>query len=152
MLTLSDLIGEPEPIRTLIPSRKVSVTLRPVSYATVLQIRDAIGARPTPPLVANPLKGSLAPLEPNENDPKYQDALSAWSRTLRVVQLAVSMDYATACGTFSTSNTDEDRRQWVKAAAEQLLDKLTDTDLVQLGNVYDRVQGEGASELPTSAG
>jgi hypothetical protein len=152
MLSLSDLIGGVEPISTVIPSKKITVQLTPVSYSTVLQLREAIGLRPTPPLVANPNKGSLAPLEQNENDPAYQEAISTWSRTLRISQLAVSMGYAINNVGFKDCSAAEARAKWVKQSCAELLEKLTDTDLVALGNVYDRVQGEGASDLPTSAG
>jgi len=142
-LTLADLSVEREQVSVTIPSLKKEVQLRAIPFAEVLQIRAAL-TKPQPPLKKNPLKGTLAPEEPDYRDAAYQEEFNDYARAVKLAMIARSMGYVP--GIAQNDSTcgfgGEHMAAWVNAVEEEFGSVLTEDDVLALGQAYERVNGE----------
>lgn len=121
MLSIADLVTFREKRSKVMVGGK-EIEIRILTMKDRARAEIVAGAMPVPPLKANPNKGSMAPLEPDERDPDYLRGRQQWLRRLATAQVALMTDYQTAAMQQSqrTTATDDD----VKAAVEELLDVL----------------------------
>lgn len=78
------------PSRPELPARKFAVR---ALWARETDLIDEAFPRPTPPLVKDPDKGSLAPKIPDESSPAHQRALRVWVRDVMRAQVFLSIEF-----------------------------------------------------------
>jgi len=140
-MKMSDLLGEDSvggAGETTAAVRGKEVTLRLTSALTQARIEEII-ARPRPPCIQNPNKGSLAPLIPDTSDAGWQDAMDQRARRLQVIEIAVAMDLEVGNETLVPHRwglclTAQERKTWGEAAEVALGERLTRGEVVFLVN------------------
>jgi len=93
-LTLSDLATvRPQTGTVNIRGREVNVRPPTLHEQNLLRLNHAA---PVPPQWKNPEKGSMAPLEPNYEDPDFVSQIAVHRRESNLLLAAIAIDYAPA--------------------------------------------------------
>lgn len=92
---------------------------------------------PVAPLAPNPMKGSLAPWEPNEGDPAYVRAREAHARQAAVAELAIALDVevdatANQPPRWADCTTPEARKAWLESAVDFVESEIAPAELAHL--------------------
>lgn len=129
-----DLFSLPEPPSATVLIRGVPVVVRAISYSTLKLIARAYPA-PTPPLMKDPAKGSLAPLVPNFEDPEYRKELGRWSGETGIIELACAINLRVNVP--DEPGNDPVSPGYCKAALVAMRETLAQEELEALRTAYD---------------
>ena len=118
--------------------RGADATIRVLPAKDSRRIRSLF-TRPHPPLARNPLAGSAALPVSDERDPKYLAELRGWQDAVMTADVAVALDLATVDGRrWRDARSDEDARAFLSAAAQELLEAMSEAEVAALwGQLQD---------------
>lgn len=128
-MKLSDLVFEAVSDQVEI-APGASVSVRALTHAELVAIRAAIPP-PSPPMVPDPNRGSLAPKIENRDDPAYIRAADCWQGKFERARVAIAAGYELDSVSFAQAI---EPHQWIVEAAERIGREYPDAVIIRLSN------------------
>lgn len=110
-------------------------TVRALSAAQTIAVQEALPF-PSPPMKADPTKGSLAPQVPDEKDPVFLAACAGVTRerTMAEVAIAIDLDLEEAAGKYVAWETAEEKKKWIGLAVKAMAEIFSEQEILTLWN------------------